>query len=94
MKSLLESITTVNEDNDLNFNTILDGIKAFFCYDKLSFGQKGELADMFKSNNYRGGVIFEKIREFWRNTNRPRPDKDKIYESVEMCSKIYEALKP
>lgn len=49
---------------------------------------------MFKSNNYRGGVIFEKIREFWRNTNRPRPDKDKIYESVEMCSKIHDALKP
>ena len=94
MKSLFESITSVNEDNDLNFNTILDSIKALFCYDKLTFVQKDILADMFASSNYSGGVIYEQILTFWKNSNKPQSDKDKIYESVKMCNKIHKALKP
>lgn len=94
MKSLLESITAVNEVNDQDFNSILNSIKALFCYDKLSFMEKDIVADMFRSSTYSGGVIYEQIHNFWKNTDKSKADKNKIYKSIEMCKKIHEALKP
>ena len=41
MKSLLESITTVNESG---FDGVIDNIKALFCYDQLSNIEKDEVA--------------------------------------------------
>lgn len=91
MKSLLESITTVNESG---FDGVIDNIKALFCYDQLSFMEKDIVADMFRSSTYSGGAIYEQIHNFWKNTDKSKADKNKIYKSLEMCKKIHEALKP
>ena len=58
MKSLLESITMVNEQK---FEGIVDNIKALFCYDRLSNIQKDEVAEIFKP--YNDGVIYENIKK-------------------------------
>lgn len=41
MKSLLESLTMVNESQ---FEGIVDNIKALFCYDRLNNIEKDEVA--------------------------------------------------
>lgn len=53
MKSLLESITMVNESG---FDGIIDNIKALFCYDQLSNIEKDEVAEIFKP--YNDGEIY------------------------------------
>ena len=55
MKSLLESLTAINESSQ--FEGIVDNIKALFCYDRLSNIQKDEVAEIFKP--YNDGVIYE-----------------------------------
>ena len=88
MKSLLESITTVNESG---FDGIVDNIKSLFCYDRLSNMQKDEVAEIFKP--YNDGVIYGTIMKFSKNTDLPRPVKSEFNKSMRMCKDIYDALK-
>ena len=88
MKSLLESITMVNESG---FDSIVDNIKALFCYDRLSNMQKDEVAEIFKP--YNDGVIYGTIMKFSKNTDLPRPVKSEFNKSMKMCKEIYNALK-
>lgn len=48
MKSLLESLTAINESSQ--FEGIVDNIKALFCYDRLNNIQKDEVAEIFKTD--------------------------------------------
>lgn len=88
MKSLLESITTVNESK---FNGIIGNIKDLFCYDNLSNTQKDIVADLFGD-----GIdsIIYKIVKFRDNTEYNSPAYEEFNESVNMCKEIYRALKP
>ena len=88
MKSLLESITTVNESG---FDGIVDNIKALFCYDRLSNIQKDEVAEIFKP--YNDGVIYGTMKKKKKNTDLPRPVKSEFNKSMRMCKDIYNALK-
>lgn len=88
MKSLLESITTVNESG---FDGIIDNIKALFCYDQLSNIEKDEVAEIFKP--YNDGEIYGTIMKFSKNTDLSRSAKSKFNKSMKMCKDIYEALK-
>lgn len=88
MKSLLESITTVNESK---FNGIIGNIKDLFCYDNLSNTQKDIVADLFGE-----GIdsIIYKIVKFRDNTEYNSPVYEEFNKSVNMCKEIYRALKP
>lgn len=88
MKSLLESITTVNESG---FDGIIDNIKALFCYDQLSNIEKDEVAELFKP--YNDGEIYGTIMKFSKNTDLSRSAKSQLNKSLRMCKDIYEALK-
>lgn len=88
MKSLLESITTVNESG---FDGIVDNIKALFCYDQLSNIEKDEVAELFKP--YNDGEIYGTIMKFSKNTDLSRSAKSQLNKSLRMCKDIYEALK-
>lgn len=88
MKSLLESITTVNESG---FDGVIDNIKALFCYDQLSNIEKDEVAEIFKP--YNDGEIYGTIMKFSKNTDISRSAKSKFNKSMKMCKDIYEALK-
>ena len=88
MKSLLESITMVNESG---FDGIVDNIKALFCYDRLSNMQKDEVAEIFKP--YNDSVIYGTIMKFSKNTDLPRSVKSEFNKSMKMCKEIYNALK-
>lgn len=88
MKSLLESITTVNESG---FDGIIDNIKALFCYDQLSNIEKDEVAEIFQP--YSDGEIYGTIMKFLKNTDISRSTKSKLKKSLKMCKDIYEALK-
>ena len=88
MKSLLESISMVNE---LGFDGIIDNIKALFCYDQLSNIEKDEVAEIFKP--YSDGEIYGTIMKFSKNTDIPRPVKSRFNKSLKMCKDIYESLK-
>lgn len=88
MKSLLESITTVNESG---FDGVIDNIKALFCYDQLSNIEKDEVAEIFKP--YNDGEIYGTIMKFSKNTDLSRSAKSKFNKSMKMCKDIYEALK-
>lgn len=89
MKSLLESITTVNESG---FDGIVDNIKALFCYDQLSNIEKDEVAEIFKP--YGDGEIYGTIMKFSKNTDLSRSAKSQLNKSLKMCKEIYGALKP
>ena len=86
MKSLLESIITVNESG---FDGIVDNIKALLCYDRLNNIQKDEVAEIFKPD----GKIYGTIMKFSKNTDLPRPVKSEFNKSMKMCKEIYNALK-
>lgn len=88
MKSLLESITTVNESG---FDGIIDNIKALFCYDQLSNIEKDEVAEIFKP--YNDGEIYGTIMKFSKNTDLSRSAKSQLNKSLRMCKDIYVALK-
>lgn len=88
MKSLLESIITVNESG---FDGIIDNIKALFCYDQLSNIEKDEVAEIFKP--YSDGEIYGTIMKFSKNTDLSRSAKSQLNKSLKMCKDIYEALK-
>ena len=88
MKSLLESLTAINESQ---FEGIVDNIKALFCYDRLSNIQKDEVAEIFKP--YNDGVIYGTIMKFSKNTDLQRPVKSEFNKSMRMCKDIYNALK-
>lgn len=88
MKSLLESITTVNESG---FDGIIDNIKALFCYDQLSNIEKDEVAELFKP--YGDGEIYGTIMKFSKNTDLSRSAKSQLNKSMRMCKDIYNALK-
>ena len=88
MKSLLESITMVNESE---FDGVIDNIKALFCYDQLSNIEKDEVAEIFKP--YSDGEIYGTIMKFSKNTDISRSAKSKFNKSMKMCKDIYEALK-
>lgn len=88
MKSLLESITTVNESE---FNGIVDNIKTLFCYDQLSNIEKDEVAELFKP--YSDGEIYGTIMKFSKNTDISRSVKSQLNKSMRMCKDIYNALK-
>ena len=88
MKSLLASITAINESG---FDGIVDNIKALFCYDRLSNMQKDEVAEIFKP--YNDGVIYGTIMKFSKNTDLPKPVKSEFNKSMRMCKDIYNALK-
>lgn len=88
MKSLLESITTVNESG---FYGIVDNIKALFCYDQLSNIEKDEVAELFKP--YSDGEIYGTIMKFSKNTDISRSAKSQLNKSMRMCKDIYNALK-
>lgn len=88
MKSLLESITMVNESG---FDGIVDNIKALFCYDQLSNIEKDEVAEIFKP--YSDGEIYGTIMKFSKNTDLSRSAKSQLNKSMRMCKDIYEALK-
>lgn len=88
MKSLLESITMVNESG---FDGIVDNIKALFCYEQLSNAQKDEVAEIFKP--YSDGEIYGTIMKFSKNTDISRSVKSQLNKSMRMCKEIYEALK-
>lgn len=87
MKSLLESITMVNESQ---FEGIVDNIKALFCYDRLSNIQKDEVAEIFKPDS----KIYGTIMKFSKNPDIPKPIKPEFNKSMRMCKDIYNALKP
>ena len=89
MKSLLESLTTVNEE--LRFDGIVDNIKTLFCYDRLNNIQKDNVADIFRDSS--SGVIYGKLMELQKNTDNPRYVNQEIKQSMNMCKKIYNALK-
>ena len=89
MKSLLESITTVNESG---FDGIVDNIKALFCYDQLSNIEKDEVAEIFKP--YGDGEIYGTIMKFSKNTDLSRSAKSQLNKSLKMCKEIYGGLKP
>lgn len=89
MKSLLESITTVNESG---FDGIIDNIKALFCYDNLSHMQKDIVADLFRVSS--NGIIYNQIVKFRENTEYNSPAYKEFDKSVKMCEAIYKALKP
>ena len=86
MKSLLESIITVNESG---FDGIVDNIKALFCYDRLNNIQKDEVAEIFNPN----GKIYGTIMKFSKNPDIPKPIKPEFNKSMRMCKDIYNALK-
>lgn len=86
MKSLLESITMVNESG---FDGIVDNIKALFCYDRLNNIQKDEVAEIFKPD----GKIYGTIMKFSKNPDIPKPAKSEFNKSLRMCKNIYETLK-
>ena len=88
MKSLLESITTVNESG---FDGIVDNIKALFCYDQLSNIEKDEVAEIFKP--YSDGEIYGTIMKFSKNTDISRSVKSQLNKSMRMCKEIYGTLK-
>ena len=88
MKSLLESLTMVNESQ---FEGIGDNIKALFCYDRLNNMQKDEVAEIFKP--YNDGVISGTIMKFSKNPDIPTPIKPEFNKSMRMCKDIYNALK-
>lgn len=92
MKSLLETLTIVNEGK---FEGILDQIKVLFDYDNLNYGQKEILADMFRTGH---GVIWDQINTFRDNVKGDDPKakicKNNLSDSLKMCSQIYDALKP
>lgn len=88
MKSLLESITMINESG---FDGIVDNIKALFCYDQLSNIEKDEVAEIFKP--YSDGEIYGTIMKFSKNTDLSRSAKSQLNKSMRMCKDIYEALK-
>ena len=88
MKSLLESISMVNESG---FDGIIDNIKALFCYDQLSNIEKDEVAEIFKP--YSDGEIYGTIMKFSKNTDISRSAKSQLNKSLKMCKDIYEALK-
>ena len=88
MKSLLESLTMVNESQ---FEGIVDNIKALFCYDQLSNIEKDEVAEIFKP--YSDGEIYGTIMKFSKNTDISRSAKSQLNKSLKMCKDIYEALK-
>ncbi len=88
MKSLLESIITVNESG---FDGIIDNTKALFCYDQLSNIEKDEVAEIFKP--YSDGEIYGTIMKFSKNTDLSRSAKSQLNKSLKMCKDIYEALK-
>lgn len=88
MKSLLESISMVNESG---FDGIVDNIKALFCYDQLSNIEKDEVAEIFKP--YSDGEIYGTIMKFSKNTDLSRSAKSQLNKSMRMCKDIYEALK-
>ena len=88
MKSLLESITTVNESG---FDGVIDNIKALFCYDQLSNIEKDEVAELFKP--YGDGEIYGTIMKFSKNTDLSRSAKSQFNKSMRMGKDIYEALK-
>ena len=88
MKSLLESITTVNESG---FDGVIDNIKSLFCYDQLSNIEKDEVAEIFKP--YNDGEIYGTIMKFSKNTDLSRSAKSQFNKSMRMCKDIYEALK-
>ena len=87
MKSLLESLTAINESSQ--FEGIVDNIKALFCYDRLNNIQKDEVAEIFKPD----GKIYGTIMKFSKNTDLPRPVKSEFNKSMKMCKEIYNALK-
>ena len=89
MKSLLESLTMVNESS---FEGIGDNIKALFCYDQLSNIEKDEVAEIFKP--YGDGEIYGTIMKFSKNTDLSRSAKSQLNKSLKMCKDIYNALKP
>lgn len=89
MKSLLESLTAINESSQ--FEGIVDNIKALFCYDRLSNMQKDEVAEIFEP--YNDGVIYGTIMKFSKNTDLSRSAKSQFNKSMRMCKDIYEALK-
>lgn len=89
MKSLLESITTVNESK---FNGIIGNIKDLFCYDNLSNTQKDIVADLFRVSS--NGIIYNQIVKFRENTEYNSPAYEEFDKSVNMCKEIYRALKP
>ena len=86
MKSLLESITMVNESG---FDGIVDNIKALFCYDRLNNIQKDEVAEIFNPD----GKIYGTIMKFSKNPDIPKPIKPEFNKSMRMCKDIYNALK-
>ena len=89
MKSLLESLTAINESSQ--FEGIVDNIKALFCYDRLSNIQKDEVAEIFKP--YNDGVIYGTIMKFSKNPDIPKPIKPEFNKSMRICKDIYNALK-
>lgn len=92
MKSLFESLTSVNEGK---FEGIVDQIKVLFDYDNLSSMQKEILSDMFRPGH---GVIWDQIDTFKNNTKGDDPKtkifKNNLSQSLKMCNNIYNALKP
>lgn len=89
MKSLLESIKTVNESN---FDGIVDNIKALFCYDNLNDVQKDIVADLFRVSS--NGIIYNQIVQFRKNSEYNSPTYKEFNKSVRMCEEICKALKP
>ena len=89
MKSLLESLTAINESSQ--FEGIVDNIKALFCYDRLSNIQKDEVAEIFKP--YNDGVIYGTIMKFSKNPDIPKPIKPEFNKAMRICKDIYNALK-